>query len=328
MEYDIIDELGNGMFGTVYKIKYKNKYFAMKIEHISDDDKIKNIKSQQWREIDFLENFAKKYKDQFMQLYHYDFIENCDHIQKYAVNLKYFEKYDRNKIIKLSKSKTCIRKIYQLIDGTVKELINKLDQNQIYSFILQVAIIIKILEKNGYIHGDFHSGNIGYIKTNKKYIKYNKLKIPTFGYIYKAIDFGSIMHPKYKLSKNNKIWYKNLFKKELISPLITSLINSEEYWDYIDNNNIKLNFSKYIKKLEKTNIFNIVSLQFPDITKKEFIFNIIEILYPTEFQKIILGKKYIKTIKPILHINILDIIYMFKINFNTDKIINYFMLKL
>ena len=328
MEYEIVDELGNGMFGTVYKIEYKNKYFAMKIEHVLNDDITKNIKSQQWREIDFAEKFAKKHQDQFMQLYHYDFIENCTHKQKYPVDLKNFDKYHRNKIIKLSKSKTCIRKIYELIDGNVKDIINKLDYKQIYSFIIQIAIIIKTLEQNRYIHGDFHSGNIGYIKTDKKYIKYNKLKIPTFGYIFKAIDFGSIMHPKYKLSKNDKVWYKDLYKRELISPLITSLINQDAYWDYLDNNNIKLNFKKDIKKLEKENIFDIVRLQFIDIKQKEYIFNITEILYPQEFQQIILGKYYTKTIEPKLYIDILDIIYLYKINFNTDKIIDYFMLKL
>ena len=237
MEYKIIEELGRGMFGTVYKIKYKDKYFAMKIEHVLEEDKEKNIKSNIWREIDFMTKFAKKYKDQIMQMYHYDFIDSCDHEQKFSVNLKNFEKYHRYKFIKLNKSKTCIRRIYELIDGNVKDIIPKLSTQQIYSFIVQVAIIVKIFEKNKYIHGDFHSANIGYIKTDKKFIKYGKIKIPTFGYIFKAIDLGSVMNPKYKLSKREKIWYKDLFKRELISPLGTSLINSTKYWDYIDDNN-------------------------------------------------------------------------------------------
>ena len=200
MEYDIIDELGNGMFGTVYKIKYKNNYFAMKIEHILNEDIIKNIKSQQWREIDFINKFGKKYKDQFIQLYHYDFIQECNHIQKYPVNLKNFDKKNRDKLIKLSKSNTCIRKIYELVDGNVKDLLPKLNIQQIYSFIIQVSIIVDILQKSKYIHGDFHSGNIGYVKTDKQFIKYKNIKIPIFGYIFKAIDYGSIMHPKYKLN--------------------------------------------------------------------------------------------------------------------------------
>jgi hypothetical protein len=328
MEYDIIDELGNGMFGTVYKIKYKNNYFAMKIEHILNEDIIKNLKSPQWREIDFINKFAKKYKDQFIQLYNYDFIDSCKHIQKYPVNLKFFDKKDRDKIIKLSKSKTCIRKIYELVDGNVKDLLPKLNHQQIYSFILQTSVIVDILQKAKYIHGDFHSGNIGYIKTDKQFIKYKNIKIPTFGYIFKAIDYGSVMHPKYKLTKDDKNWYKDLYKRELISPLLTSLIDLTEYWDYVEDNNIKLNFKKDIKKIEKTDIFKITQLQFPNITNKQYIFNITEILYPDEFQKIILDKKYIKTLVPRLFIDILDIIYLFNINFDPDKIIKYFILKL
>ena len=328
MEYDIIDELGHGMFGTVYKIKYKNNYFAMKIEHILDDDKVKNIKSQQWREIDFINKFGKKYKNQFTKLYHYDFIDFCDHIQKYPVNLKNFDKKNRDKLIKLSKSNTCIRKIYELVDGNVKSLLPKLNIQQIYSFIIQVSIIVDILQKSKYIHGDFHSGNIGYVKTDIKFITYKNLKIPTFGYIYKAIDYGSIMHPKYKLSNDDKKYYKDLYKRELISPLLTSLIDSTEYWDYVENNNIKLDLKKDMKKLEKTDIFKITQLQFPNITNKEYIFNIAEILYSDVFQKIIIGKKYNKTLIPKLYIDILDIIYLFNVNFDVDNIIRYFILKL
>jgi hypothetical protein len=324
MEYKIIEELGRGMYGTVYKIKYKDKYFALKVEHILDEDKEKNIKSEIWREIDFMTKFAKKHKDQIMQMYYYDFVDDCDHEQKYSYNLKNFEKYNRDKFIKLSKSKTCIRRVYELIDGNVKNILPKLSINQIYSFIVQIAIIVKTFEKNKYVHGDFHSANIGYIKTDKPYIKYGKLKIPTFGYIFKAIDLGSVMNPKYKLSKRDKLWYKDIFKRELISPLITSLIDFTKYWDYIDDNNIKLNFKKYFKKFEKSNLYNVLNAQFSDVKNKNYLFNICEFLYPYQFQKLILGKKYIEGLEPKLYMDIIDLIYLYKINFNTDLIIDYF----
>lgn len=328
MNYEIIAELGHGMFGTVYKIKYKDKYFAMKIEHILDSDKEKNIKSSIWRELVFSEKFANKYRDQFMQMYYYDFIDSCDHKQEYSVNLNNFDKYHKNKIIKLSKSKTCVRKIYELLDGTIKDLIPKLNIKQIYSFILQIAIIIKTLEKNKYIHGDFHSGNIGYIKTDKEYIKYGKKKIPTYGYIYKAIDLGSVMHPKYKLSKRYKKWYNDLFKRELISPLITSLVDQTEYWDYIDNNNIKLKFKNDFKKFKKSYLYKNITDLFPDIKNDDFKFNLADIIYTEDFQKLILGKSYKYTINYKIYIDIFDIIFMYKCNFNSDKIIDYFLRKI
>jgi hypothetical protein len=272
--------------------------------------------------------FAPKYKNQIMQLISYDFVKSCDHKQKHSVNLQNFDKYHRDKIIKLNKSKVCIRKIYELVDGSVKDIISKLSLEQIYSFIIQVAIIIKILEKAKYVHGDFHSANIGYIITDKKFIKYGKLKIPTFGYIFKAIDLGSILHPKYKLSKRDKLWYKGLFKRELISPLITSLIDSTKYWDYVDNNNIKLNLKNDIKKFKKSNLYKIISLQLSDIKRDDYLFNICDFLYPYQFQKLILGKKYIDRLEPKIYISILDLIYLYKINFNSDMIIKYFYEKL
>jgi serine/threonine protein kinase len=328
MNYTIISELGHGMFGTVYKIKYKDKYFAMKIEHVLDTDNTKDIKSAVWREIDFMENFARKHRDQIMQMYHYDFMDSCEHTQKYSNDLKNFDKYNQNKMKNLAKSKTCIRKIYELLDGKVQDIIYNLTSEQIYSFIVQIALIVKTLEKAKYIHGDFHSGNIGYIKTNQKYIKYGKLKIPTFGYIYKAIDLGSIMHPTYKLSNREKKWYKNLYKRELISSLITSLINQEAYWDFVDENNIKLNLKKDMDKIKKSKVYNTINTLFPDIKNEEYKFNLIEIMYPDKFQQIMFGKKYTNTLKHILYIDIFDIIFMYKCNFNCDKIVEYFYEKL
>ena len=328
MDYEIISELGHGMFGTVYKIKYKDTFYAMKIEHVLDKDKTKDLKSPIWREIDFSTTFSRKHKDQFMQMYYYDFIDNCEHIQKYSVDLKNFEKYHKDKINALAKSKICIRRIYELVDGNVKNIISQLSEQQIYSFIIQVSLIVKILEKAKYIHGDFHSGNIGYIKTDKKFIHYGKHKIPTYGYIYKAIDLGSVMHPKYKLSKRDKIWYKDLYGRELIAPLSNSVINFDKFWDFIEEYNIKLNLKKYLNKFEKSDLYKLIDLQFQDIENKEYKFNLAEILYPEQFQKIILGNKFKKTIVPILNIDIYDIIYLYKINFNSDKILEYFINKI
>ena len=124
---EIIKELGNGMFGTVYKVKKDNKYYAMKIEHILKDDVEKNLGSPQWREIHFITKMNSIFPDQFIKLYEYEFIEDCDHVQKYSVDIKEFPKYHQNKIKKLAKSKVCIRKIYELVDGSVRDIIDSLD---------------------------------------------------------------------------------------------------------------------------------------------------------------------------------------------------------
>ena len=144
---EIIKELGNGMFGTVYKIKKDNKYYAMKIEHVLENDIEKDLKSPQWREIDFATKMNSKYSDQFIKLYNYEFIKDCDHKQKYSVDLKEFAKYHRDKLNKIAKSKYCIKKIYELVDGNVRDIINTLDEKQRYSMLAQLAGIVNILQK-------------------------------------------------------------------------------------------------------------------------------------------------------------------------------------
>ena len=101
---EIINELGHGMFGTVYKIKKNNNYYAMKIEHVLESDKIKSITSPQWREIDFANKMNVKFPDQFIKLYEYKFIDDCKHVQKYSTNINEFAKYHRKNMENLAKS--------------------------------------------------------------------------------------------------------------------------------------------------------------------------------------------------------------------------------
>ena len=65
------------------------------------------------------------------------------------------------------------------------------------------------MNKYGYFHNDFHPGNIGYVKTKQKYVKILNYKIPTHGYLIKAIDFGLVLHKKYPMSKSWREKYNN-----------------------------------------------------------------------------------------------------------------------
>jgi hypothetical protein len=322
---EIIKELGHGMFGTVYKIKKDNKYYAMKIEHILKEDVEKNLKSPHWREIHFITKMNSICPDQFIKLYDYEFIEDCDHVQKYSVDLKEFAKYHRDKINKLAKSKMCIRKIYELVDGSVRDIINILDEKQRYSMLAQLAGIINILEKNKYIHGDFHIGNIGYIKTDKKHIKILNHIIPTFGYIFKAIDYGSVMHPTYKLSKNNKTYYKNTFGTEFMSVIQTVMMEKEKFFNFAFHNKVKLDYKKNVKQIMNSDLKNVLK-EYTD--NKDFIFTLAEVLYPEIFQKIILGKHFTNIIPINLFFDPADFIYIITCDLDLNKIIEYYKMKI
>ncbi len=318
---EILKELGHGMFGTVYKVRKDNNYYAMKLEHILESDKIKSLKSPQWREIEFAEKMNKLYPDQFIKLYSYEFEDDCDHVQKYTIDLSEIPRYWKKRIDQLAKSKLCIKKVYELVDGSLRDIINDLDTKQKYSMMIQVASIIKILEKNKYLHGDFHIGNIGYIETDKKIINIFGKKIPTYGFIYKAIDYGSVINPKYNLTKTEKKDFKQRFGTEIMSIIQTVMINKEKFFDYAYDNKIKLNYKKDLSKIMKSDFVNILK----DYTKnKDFMFNLFEIIYPDQFQKIILGNKFRQTIPIILYFDPVDYIYIFNNNLNVDKIIDYY----
>jgi hypothetical protein len=70
-----------------------------------------------------------------------------------------------------------------------------LNQEEWYSALMQVIMILITYQKAfNFTHNDLHTNNIMYIKTNKKYIYYcykkTFYKVPTYGRIYKIIDFG------------------------------------------------------------------------------------------------------------------------------------------
>ena len=180
-ELKIIKKIGSGMNGTVYLVKNNlNKQFALKTENIRKLLFKKTSSSQIWREIKFSTDFGNKHKKKFIKMYGYDF-----------------------KVSKEDPNYICIRRVYELIDGTLNDILNTLTQEQMHSFVLQLTSIILLLHENGYCHCDIHLGNIGYVKTTKKYIN----KIKTYGYIYKLIDYGHMKNNKNKLNFSNKIAY-------------------------------------------------------------------------------------------------------------------------
>jgi hypothetical protein len=76
---------------------------------------------------------------------------------------------------------------------------NKIKDNEWESIILQIIFTLITYQKTfEFTHNDLHTNNIVYISTEKKYLyyKYNNkhYKVPTFGKIYKIIDFGRAIY--------------------------------------------------------------------------------------------------------------------------------------
>ena len=76
---------------------------------------------------------------------------------------------------------------------------NKIKDNEWESIILQIVLSLITYQKVfNFTHNDLHTNNVVYTNTEKKYLYYkydNKhYKVPTFGKIYKIIDFGRAIY--------------------------------------------------------------------------------------------------------------------------------------
>lgn len=211
----IIKSLGKGMHGTIYLVEVididtKEKY-AMKVEKVLKKDIKKSLSSVLWREIDFADTLSEKYPDQFMKIYTHE-NKKCsyehildDNIWKsiHKKQLKYYKK--------LYSSPFCSIKLMSIVDDVLHNIIYKLnDKKVILDLFIQVVYIAYLINKEGYYHHDFHPKNIGVVYTKDKYITILDEKIETHGYLLKAIDYGMVLHKKYKLNK----WEKSALKYE------------------------------------------------------------------------------------------------------------------
>ena len=319
----IIKKLGNGFAGITYLIKLKNKKYALKIEKIPEKYALKkNLKSREWREINFSLNFANKYPNQFTILYKYDIINDCSHIQEFPHDLKTFPEYIQKIFIEKNNSNYCIRKVYSLIDIILKDVINSLSKLQIYSMIAQITYILYLMNKNGYTHNDLHSKNIGVVKTIKKYLTILNNKIPLLGYQYKAIDYGMVLHKKYKMDKIEKVMH-NKNKLNEIDRLFKKLVTFEKndkFNKLFTSERHDILFNKFINS---NDYFLVKEYGINDDDR----FLIYQILFPDNAQKMFFGKNTI-IYKPIIKIDLIDIIYFFNNKLNLPNIINYCAIRL
>jgi hypothetical protein len=86
-------------------------------------------------------------------------------------------------------------------DTTFDDLIinNDLTQEEWFSALMQVIMILNTYQKAfAFTHNDLHTNNIMYNETDEKYIYYcyrkTYYKVPTFGRIFKIIDFGRAIY--------------------------------------------------------------------------------------------------------------------------------------
>ena len=91
----------------------------------------------------------------------------------------------------------CMEKCEKTFDDLI--LNNELSQDEWFSALMQIIMILTTYQKSfSFTHNDLHTNNVMYNITTDKFIYYcfNKIyyKVPTFGRIFKIIDFGRAIY--------------------------------------------------------------------------------------------------------------------------------------
>lgn len=91
----------------------------------------------------------------------------------------------------------CMEKCENTFDDLI--INNELTDDEWFSALMQIIMILITYQKMfSFTHNDLHTNNIMYVPTSKKFLYYTykkkSYKVPTFGKIYKIIDFGRAIY--------------------------------------------------------------------------------------------------------------------------------------
>ena len=292
-EYKVIKELGRGLVGTTYLVKdSQGDKYALKIENILKKDIPKSFSSPYWRELDFIEFMGSRYPEHILYLKDNYIRNNCSHEQSwdgFPFRMSELPKGMQSYYKKLFSSSYCSIKVYSLIDMDMSKYIKRknFDSQEFYDLLIQLVYIIHLLDKHGYMHGDLHTNNIGLVKTNKKYITILGKRIPTHGYLIQLIDYGSVLHSKYTMTKSQKKIYEE--STDLHSVLLTLLF--EIYYMKIMKKYRNINFYKDVKIDKEDKV--ILQKYVPEDRNNTKLFDFLyKIIFVDKYLKEIIGDKY------------------------------------
>jgi len=326
--YKVEKFLGQGIIGKVYLVEKDGKKYAMKIEYI-DSKKDPYLQN----ELKFVKVVTSKYPEQFMQLIDYDFVHNCR--EESPEIPEWLDERGKEYIIKLRQKGICVRKVYSLIDSTLSnKLIEEMSLGQRYSMLIQLFYINHLIQSNGFVHGDFHRGNIGVINVSKdKNVKIFNKMIPTFGYQFVAIDYGGVLH-KDTLDPNRNYQERQVselqhFQEQSVvdrTGIINNMIDTEGFWDYVKKNGIKMNNieddSKIILSQPEIKLLKNITVN------KYVLFDLYQLLFTKKFQQLVLREKFKEKIPIKSMIPTVDLIYAYSNFEDAERLISYFIARL
>ena len=129
-------------------------------------------------------------------------LESCtnSNISEYSSNLS--DKEVISNIFNFPIQIICMEQLDNTLDALIEDTENELTVNEWKSALIQIIFTLIMYQKSfDFTHNDLHTNNVMYIETDKKFLYYkydNKYyKVPTYGKIFKIIDFGRAIY-KYK----------------------------------------------------------------------------------------------------------------------------------
>lgn len=174
-KYKILDTLGKGFYGEVYKIKYKNKIYALKEQNINKHHLAKTFLN----EINFMKK-VNKIRPRISPIYYKSWINNNKgYILTEYINCGTLDEYIKNNVLSVEDNK-------------------------------KIKNILKILHKNGIYHSDSHRGNF-LVKCNKNN-KAIKFYINDFGL---SQDKNSLIKRNYEYYNYNNNFKDYLNDREI-----------------------------------------------------------------------------------------------------------------
>lgn len=122
----------------------------------------------------------------------------------------------------------CMENCDETLDDFIINNENNISNDEWFSIFMQIIMILVTYQKIfSFTHNDLHTNNIMYVKTEIKYIFYiykkKCYKVPTFGKLYKIIDFGRAI---YKF--NGKLYCSDSFQ---VGEDAATQYNTEPYFN-------------------------------------------------------------------------------------------------
>jgi hypothetical protein len=107
--------------------------------------------------------------------------------------------------------------------------------------------------------------------------------------------------------------------------LIVYMLVDTKFFEYLNSNNIDFNFKKVYSQFKKTTWYKLINKISSEEQIQLFLF---DIMFPEQFQRMVMGERFKKTIPRKLYVPFDDIVFIVENYSKPKKIIKYFYSKI